>query len=198
MLPTVGTCTYTNKLVKNATAALTPGVYCGGLELKTHGVANLAPGLYIIKDGDLKIDSQSTLNAPSGVTIYLTGNVSNLDITSGATVNIKAPTSATAIASTAAYKSFAIMQDRATGVGNINYISSGGYVNIMGAIYTPKQNLTVWANGDMNTTSPYFPMVVDSLNMSGNATLFVKLDWNLATFPEPVELKTKAKVLVTQ
>ncbi len=198
VMPTVGACTYTNKLVKNATAALTPGVYCGGLELKTHGVANLAPGLYVIKDGDLKIDAQSTLNAPSGVTIYLTGNVSNLDITSGASLTINAPTAATAIASTSAYKSFAIMQDRTTGIGNINYISSGGAVNIVGAIYTPKQNLTVWANGAMNSTSPYFPMVVDSLNMSGNATLYVKLDYALASFPEPVELKTKSKVHLTQ
>ena len=58
--------------------------------------------------------------------------------------------------------------------------------------------LTIWANGDMNTASPYFPMVVDSLNMGGNATLHVNLDWSLAGFPEPVELKKKARVLLTQ
>ena len=193
-MPTVGGCNYNNKVVKNETAALTPGVYCGGLDIQVHGVANLAPGMYIIKDGDLKMHAQATLNGTAGVTIYLTGNSSNIDITSGATVNIKAP----GTGSTSLYKSFAIMQDRTTGIGNVNYISSGGNVNIVGAVYTPRQNLTIWANGDMNTNSPYFPMVVDTLNMSGNATLYVKLDWTLAAFPEPEELKTKAKVLLTQ
>jgi Flp pilus assembly protein TadG len=197
-MPTVGACNYTNKVVKNTTATLSPGVYCGGLDVRTHGVANLQPGLYVIKDGDLKVDSQSTLNAGGGVVFYLTGSVSNVDITSGATVKIKAPTNATAVGQAVNYKGFAIMQDRTTGTGNTNYISSGGNVNIEGAFYAPNQNLQVWANGDMNSASSYFPMIVNKLNMSGNATLYVKLDYAAAGFPEPTQLKTKGKVLVTQ
>ena len=196
VLPAAGACNYTNKVVKNATAVLTPGVYCGGLDIQAHGIVNLTPGLYILKDGDLKMHSQATLNGPVGVVIYLTGDASNIAITSGATVTLKGPTATTAVASTTAYKGFALMQDRTT--GEDNRISSGGAVNITGGFYSSKRNLTVWANGDMNATSPYFPMIVDSLNMSGNATLHVNLDWTLAGFPEPLALKKKSKVLLTQ
>jgi hypothetical protein len=197
VLPTAGACNYNNFEVKNTTKALTPGVYCGGISVRTHGIANLAPGLYIIKNGELEVDSQSTLYAGGGVTFYLTGN-SKVDIMSGATVTIEAPNSTTALASTQAYKSMAIMQDRNTGIGNENVIYSKGGVNITGAFYTPKQQLTVWANGDMNAASPYFPMIVDNMQMNGTATLHVRLDWVAAGFDEPPQLKTKGVVQVTQ
>jgi hypothetical protein len=195
---TAGTCTYNNKVVKNTTANLTPGIYCGGLSISTHGVANLAPGVYIIKDGALDIDSQSTLNAPAGVTIYLTGDTAKVDIKSGAVVTIVAPNNTTATTATAAYKGLAIMQDRNTGAGNINSIYSNGGVNITGGIYTPNQKLLIWANGDMNASSNYFPIIVDTFNMNGNATLYVKLDYNEVNLDEPVALKVPAKVFVSR
>jgi hypothetical protein len=199
MLPSVGsTCTFTDKQVKNTTESMTPGTYCGGLSLKTHAVANLAPGLYIIKDGKLAVDSQSKLSAPSGVVFYLTGSSSVVDIASGATVNIVAPDNSTATGATAAYKGFAIMQDRTTGAGNTNLIYSSGGVDITGGIYTPNQKLVIWANGDMNTTSKYFPMIVDTLSMDGTATLFVNLEYNAVNLDEPLQLKSKGKVFVSR
>lgn len=189
---------YTNVIVKNDTATLSPGTYCGGLKVRTHGVANLEPGLYIIKDGTLEVDSQSTLNAPSGVVFYLTGNSSIVDVRSGANVTIVAPNKNTATAATAPYRGFAIMQDRATGVGNINTIYSKGGVNITGGIYTPSQNLIIWANGDMNAESKYFPMIVNSFQMNGTTTLHVKLDYSEVSLDEPILLKSPAKVFVSR
>ena len=192
VLPTdATTCDHTNKVVKKTTAALTPGTYCGGISVSTKGVANLSAGVYIIKNGNLDVDSQSTLNATTGVTFYLTGN-SSISIQSGAVVTMKAPTTGT-------YQGMAIMQDRTTGIGNTNVIKSKGGVNIEGIIYTPQQKLSVEANDDMNTTSNYFAMIVDTLEMSGNATLTVKMqkDNNFAGFPEPTALKLN-KIYLSQ
>jgi hypothetical protein len=197
VMPTVGACGFTNKLVKNQTATLTPGVYCGGLELKTHGVANLNPGLYIIKDGDLKVDSQSTLNALVGVVFYLTGNLAHVDITSGATVTINAPKPGLGVGLAANYEGFAIMHDRATGIGNIDNIQSGGAVNISGAYYGPNANLSVVANGDMNSASSYFPIIANTFKMNGTATLHVELDYQAAGYAEPTALKTEGNILLT-
>jgi Flp pilus assembly protein TadG len=193
-----GACNFTNMVVKNTTASLAPGTYCGGLSISTHGVANLEPGIYIIKDGALDVSSNSTLNAPSGVTIYLTGNSAKVDIRSGAVATIVAPNNLTATSATAAYKGMAIIQDRNTGVGATNSISSNGSVNITGAIYTPNQKLVIWANGDMNATSKYFPIIVDTFNMNGNATLYVKLEYNEVNLDDPMVLKTPAKVFVSR
>jgi hypothetical protein len=184
--------------VKNETATLNPGVYCGGLDVRTHGVANLNPGLYVIKDGDLNVDSQSTLNAIDGVVFYITGSTSNIDITSGAEVTINAPRSGEGVGEAANYEGFAIIHDRTTGIGNTDYISSGGDVNINGAFYGPNVNLKVWANGDMNAASSYFPIIANTFEMNGDATLHVRLDYAAAGYEEPVDLKVEGKVLLTQ
>ncbi len=198
VLPTVGPCDFTNKEVKNETAGLTPGVYCGGIDLSTHAIANFAPGLYIIKDGELDLGAHSTLNAPVGVVFYLTGNLAKVYIASGGVVTINAPKPGEGVGAAADYIGFAFMQDRTTGIGNENIIQSGGDVNINGAFYAPNQILTVWANGDMNGASSYFPIIVNQFEMSGNATLHVKLDWEAAGYPEPTDLKVEGEVLLTQ
>ena len=189
---------HTNATVKKVTATLTEGTYCGGLHITTGGIANLSPGLYIIKNGTLDVDAQSTLSAPLGVVFYLTGNSTYVDVKSGATITIKAPIATSTVASTLLYKGMAIMQDKNTGVGNTNYLYSKGGVNIEGAWYAPKQKLVVWANGDLNPTSSYFPMIVDTLNMNGTATLYVKLDYSAAGYVEPTQLKSNSSVLITQ
>jgi hypothetical protein len=189
-LPYVGSCDHTDEVVKkDETASLSPGVYCGGLTIEVHSTANLAPGTYIIKDGKLFIRSHSTVSA-NNVTFYLVGS-SSLEIESGAKVDLVAP-------ATGALKSMAIVQNKNSNPGITNIITSGGDVNITGAYYSPSQQLRVWANGDMNTNSPYFPMVVDKFEMSGNATLHVQLDWEAAGYDEPVELKSPHYVLITQ
>ncbi len=198
VMPTVGACNYNNKVVKNTTATLSPGVYCGGLALKTHGIANLNPGLYIIKDGILSVDSQSTLNAGNAVVFYLTGNTAKVDITSGASVTVNAPKTGQGVGQAANYVGFAFLQDRTTGIGADNTISSGGDVNINGAFYAPNANLTVWANGNMNGASSYFPIITSKFVMNGTATLYVKLDWTAAGYPAPTQLKTAGKVTLTQ
>ncbi len=189
---------FTNVAVRNTTRNLTPGTYCGGIAIQSGGTANMAPGLYIIKDGMLSAASNSVINAPSGVTIYLTGNASKIDIASGASVTIVAPNSVTADSTTMPYRSIAIMQDRATGIGNINQISSKGGVNITGAYYTPKQKLSITANGSMNADSPYFPVVVDTLSAGGTGDLYVKFDYETPGFDNPIPLMTKGKVSVVR
>ncbi len=189
---------FTNVTVKNATRNLTPGTYCGGIAVQTGGTANLVPGLYIIKDGMLSAGSNSIINGPSGVTIYLTGSASKIDIASGATVTITAPNSVTADSTTMPYRSIAVFQDRTTGIGNVNQISSKGGVNITGAFYTPKQTLSITANGSMNADSPYFPIVVDKLAAGGTGDLYIRFDYETAGFDNPIPLMTKGKVLLIQ
>jgi hypothetical protein len=70
-------------------------------------------------------------------------------------------------------------------VAGINTITSGGNVNIEGGVYMPEQTFTIHANGDMNQTSNYFPIIAKKFEMGGTATLFVNLDWEAAGFPAP-------------
>ena len=217
-LPTAGTCltaaavglpasgsgskmsTTTGAFVKNEAKTLPPGTYCGGIEGKTQGKITLQKGIYILNNGDLTLDAGSELHATAGTVIYLTGASSNIAITSGAVVKITAPNKLNSVAAdpTYAYRGWAIMQNRATVPTTANTISSAGDVDISGGYYAPSQQLIVWANGNMNANSNYFPMITNTLNMSGNATLYVNLDWNAAHLDEPVLLRQNARVAVTQ
>ncbi len=198
--------------VKNSTATFSPGVYCGGLHVQVGGTAKLNKGLYIIKNGTLDVASGASLYADgsngsqTGVVFYLVGSGAYMTVASGGTFKVTAPTTASAIATTTNYKGFAVMSDRTvtakttcTGQG-YNSISSqnNGQVNIEGAFYVPKQILCVTANGDVNSSSKYFPMIVKQLKMNGNATLYVNNDFAGANFPEPTELKSSANVQITQ
>jgi Flp pilus assembly protein TadG len=226
-LPAVGSCltsvpsgatldTHTNHnhygITVSGTATLSPGVYCGGLHVPNHGVAKLQKGLYVIKNGTLDVSSGGAIYADGsngsqeGVVFFLSGSGAYVEVSSGGTFKVKAPTAATAIASTTNYKGFAVFSDRlatakttCTGSG-YNSISSqnNGDVNIEGGFYVPNQILCVTANGDVNSSSKYFPMIVKQLKMSGTATLYVNNDFEGADFPDPTELKSTANVQITQ
>jgi Flp pilus assembly protein TadG len=196
----------------SGTATLSPGVYCGGLHIPNHGIAKLQKGIYVIKNGTLDISAGGALYADGsngsqeGVVFYLSGTGAYVTVSSGGTLKVVAPGNDTAITATENFKGFAFMSDRTattktscTGQG-YNSISSqnNGDVSIEGAFYVPNQILCVTANGDVNSDSSYFPMIVKQLKMTGTATLYVNNDWDDAGFPEPTELKTSGNVQITQ
>ena len=228
VMPTVGTClgsapagatieTRSNRngygiTVKNATATLSPGVYCGGLHVQVGGTAKLQKGLYVIKNGTLDVASGAALYAngsngsQAGVVFYLAGSGAYVTVASGATFKVQAPSSTSVIAATTNYQGFAVMSDRTTTAktsctgSGYNSISSqnNGEVNIEGGFYVPNQILCVTANGDVNSSSKYFPMIVKQLKMNGTATLYVNNDFAGANFPDPTDLKSSASVQITQ
>ncbi len=55
---------------------LSPGVYCGGLNIQT-GTTDAQPGVYVIRNGALNVASGATLKG-NGVTIVLTGQRQHL------------------------------------------------------------------------------------------------------------------------
>ena len=91
--PTSSTCDYTDldKLSAGA-VTLTPGVYCGGLKVGGTSVVTLEPGIYIFKDGPLKVNAGASLIG-NGVTIILTGANSSADFLGHASLHLSAPTS---------------------------------------------------------------------------------------------------------
>jgi len=81
----------------NTTTTLNPGTYCGGLNI-TAAEVTFNPGLYVIKDGEFKVQNTKTITAP-GVTFVLSGKNASLDIDMskyGGTFNITPNTSSAA------------------------------------------------------------------------------------------------------
>ncbi len=69
--PSFSSCQYSNvSYTDGATHSLSPGVYCGGLTVKSGTTINFAPGLYVFTGG-MNVQSNSTLNG-TGVTFFFT------------------------------------------------------------------------------------------------------------------------------
>ncbi len=143
----------------NKTRTLQPGTYCGGLDLK--GNVTLQPGLYIIKDGNLSINSQATVTG-DGVTFYIMGTNAGFTINGGGSINVTAMSSGD-------YKGLVIVHDRASNVGSTNTLNGNSGTVIKGVVYTPTQQLTLTGTGTFGQTSPFMPIIADQIKISGNA-----------------------------
>jgi Flp pilus assembly protein TadG len=140
--------TYT--VTPTQTVTLSPGVYCGNLELK--GDVTFNPGTYVLDGADMVIASQANVYG-DGVTFIFTDSSASatsgvLDIAGGASVDLTA-------ASTGTYAGILFMQDpdmvSTVGSGTGEWIVNGdSSSNFEGVIYVPKSDIELAGNAAFN------------------------------------------------
>jgi hypothetical protein len=89
--PTAGPCTSVPNGNPHVPKTLNPGRYCGGMDLS--GTVTLTPGVYVIDDGDFRINANAVVSG-AGVTFFLT-NGAEVHFNGSAQINLSAPTSGT-------------------------------------------------------------------------------------------------------
>jgi Flp pilus assembly protein TadG len=162
--PPIGHCEPSPDL-RQATVALRPGTYCGGLDIKPNSVVKLLPGEYIMKDGPLLIQAGSVVTGDQviiaflgeGATMYLIGDAS-LTVTSP----IDGP-----------YKNIQFFGDRNVyGKKQENLwmtVIGGSRLSYDGVLYAPSHH--VWWTGGavIEANSPNYTAVAKKLWFEGNA-----------------------------
>ncbi len=88
--PNVGHCDFNDTKIEDSIVTLSPGVYCGGLAVRNRSQVTFAPGIYIIKDGEFRIDSNASVKGEY-VGFYFTGKDSTLRLASNASASLSAP-----------------------------------------------------------------------------------------------------------
>lgn len=167
--PAHSNCDY-NNYSTTSTVTLNPGIFCNGLQLKSHAVATLNPGVYIIDRGTFDIGAQTRITG-TGVTILLTSSTGSghatINVNGGATVTLSAPTTGT-------YKGILFYQSRnaaASGTGNCgnktNCLNGGSTMNLTGVIYIPNQKLT-YIGGASSGGSTCTQIVANTVLFNGN------------------------------
>ena len=155
---------------KDADLSLDPGTYKGGIDVNAAGTVTMAPGVYTIDGGTLKINGSTTLIG-SGVVIVLK-NGANIDINGNGTVDLAGPTDAQALSYglSADFGGVLVYEDKATaGSGVTSLINGNSKLNLAGTIYTPKQEIQL--KGNTEPKSKCLFMVGDTINISGSAII---------------------------
>lgn len=168
--PGVSGCNYNNFKVTsgknngNNPINLSPGVYCGGIDISSDRRVEFASGLYVMAGGGLKISSQSQVNG-TGVTIFNTATSNrghgSISLTGGATFNLSAPRSGD-------YEGLLIFEDRTIFDNGPNHIEGSANSNIEGIIYMPNSVLNF--AGGSGTIAQYSGLVTRTLAFTGHST----------------------------
>jgi hypothetical protein len=127
------------KLDKRQNETVSPGVYCGGIEVAGGATLDLEPGGYIIDQGNFAVGDSATVRG-TGVTIILTSrngsNYGTVDIRGGSTIAISAPVDSAAggIPGIAMW-----IDERAPAADAI--LDGGDTQNVNGVLYLPSRRV---------------------------------------------------------
>lgn len=153
-LPTVTdlTCDYTNKTYDSSTIALNPGVYCGSTNFNGSPTITFNPGLYVIKNGTMTINSNAKLSG-SGVTFYYADQNSKIQFNGGVSGTLHAPTSGT-------YANILMFEPSGLAHSQVVFNGTQGE-DLEGLIYLPSRDVTF--NSVSSVSSEKMTMVVNTL-----------------------------------
>jgi len=176
--PTVGACNHTNYSAATG-ETLQPGVYCGGLNISSKTVS-FAPGLYIIKDGDLNASGSSRLTG-TGVSFFLTGNGAGITTSGGSTYHLVAM-------STGPLAGFLFYLDPSATLANKSVLSGGSKIYFEGVIYLGKQLLELSGGSAGYTSAPFTAYIADKYILSSSSALNINSDPSKTSLPIPSAL----------
>ncbi|MDF1586097.1 TadG family pilus assembly protein, partial [Marinimicrococcus flavescens] len=173
--PPAGGCDWVDRKLSGGAVTLAPGVYCGGLSLAGGTAATFLPGIYVMKDGALESSGGSSLGG-HGVGFYLTGPKASVQLTGGGRIDLSAPTSGP-------MAGFVFATGPDVPAGTSNKLAGGGQMRFAGALYFPRQDLTLSGGSEGLSPSPFTVIVGRRINITGGGTLRFGADSAHPTVP---------------
>jgi hypothetical protein len=157
----------------HGTYTLSPGTYCGGIEIKAGSNITFNPGLYVLMDFGLQATGGSTLTG-NGVSFLNTWDHAHFDshgcpnkagsflAGGGGTVTFTAMT-------TGSLAGFVWFSRVPACAGLVDTISGGSTTTISGAIYMPYDEV-VWGGGGGDTHT-WTKIIAAQLSLTGGSTI---------------------------
>ena len=159
--PTTGSCLENNfKVTGNGNSVtLSPGTYCGGIDLGSGNTITMTSGEYILNGGGFKFGG-GTLTG-SEVLIFNTGTSPSDKITiTGGTSTLSAPTSGT-------YAGVLFFMDPDLN-SNVDFsVSGNAETNFTGAIYSPSHDVDY--SGSSSVTNACTQIIAKTVSFSGSS-----------------------------
>lgn len=180
---TPSACTANNlKVTPNQTVTLSPGRYCGGMDIK--GDVTLSPGVYIIDGGSLTINSQADVFG-DGVTFVLTGpnpsSIATLSINGGAGLDLTAPDAV----QDPTWAGVLFYQDP-SGLAT-HTVNGGADLQLEGIVYLPTGDISF--SGGATQAADCLLLIADRVRFTGDSGLGNTCDSHIST------LETSARIV---
>lgn len=198
--PSVGSCDETKlKIDKGASATLSPGVYCGGLEIK--GTAELASGIYIIKNGSLKVKDGGILTGEN-VGFFLTGDKALIEFEKDSTIRLSAPRTGP-LAGLLFYENRdvepadddkTVKVDPETGLPKAkeHRIRSDNARELVGTIYLPRNKLLIDGDKPIAAESAYTVIIAREFALASGPEVVLNADYTASNIPVPEGVGNKS------
>lgn len=185
-VPLAGVCDkMETRVIKIGSTRLTPGIYCGGLEVKARNV-KFEPGIYHVRAGGLKIDAHGVIDA-AGVTFIFDGEIDKVEIKGNSGLNVIAPTEGPTAGIAFAELKGLLNKEKDMKVE--------GMLNVEGVIYMPSYDIVVKKTGGGRTRSPYLQVVANSLEVSDRGSLAIDFDMSKTDLPLVIEPRREARLV---
>lgn len=165
---------------------LNPGVYCGGLFIGANSFVTLNPGIYVIKDGPLMLDSNADI-VGKYVGFYLLGATAVMDFTSNAKVNLDGPRDGP-------MAGLLFFEDRAAPLLREHRITSNFATNLTGTIYMSRGRFVVDANNVVAEGSAYTVIIANQLLLTASPKLVLNANYQKTDVPVPPGISTVGAV----
>jgi len=163
--PAVSGCDHTGVSYSSGSHTLSPGTYCGGIDLSGSAQVTMAPGTYVIS-GDasdtLSVTDQATVTG-SGVTAYFDGDTS-LSVNGQGALDLSAPTSGS-------YTGILFHGDPSSDPNTQHMVTGNGNAIFDGIMYFPNAIAKVNGNGNTSSNTDISAIMARQLRFGGNGTL---------------------------
>lgn len=179
--PTIGICDYNNHTILNQTVTLTPGVFCGGLQILGLSDVTLEPGVYIITGGLFNVAGLAQLSG-NGVSFYL-DETSTLLFGPTTTVTLSA-------SENGALAGLLVFGSRQQSSLLSHTILSRGAQNIVGTIYLPSSTLIVDGSANVGSEAAYTAIVARRIVLLNSPNVVLNANYGDTDVPVPEGIKT--------
>lgn len=174
-LPVAGACDFTNTVIDGISTTLSPGTYCGGLEIKNGAVVTLNPGLYIIGGGTFVVTG-SEVNG-TDVAVALADPSVNI-VWDNSTIRWSAPR-------TGQYAGMSMIGSREP----VYHVINASTVDLHGVIYL-LQGSFVWTNSGTPAVNAFWSAwIVDGVSWLGDGEIHYNFDLAASDVPYPPEMR---------
>lgn len=175
--PSYGACDHTRFSVNNFTGTLNPGVYCDGLTVIGSSDVTFAPGIYVIKDGDMELLGTSRVRG-TDVGFYFIGSGADLFMQDDVDVSLAAPLAGP-------MAGILIWADPAGNMTKVFEIASNNVHTLTGTIYLPNGKFLSRATAPVAESSAYTAIVSKRLELLSNVHLVLNTNYGSTPVPVP-------------